>query len=65
MTAQMVIADTRETYGVQAATMLQFSLAYILAIGGVVVAGYLLCGWGRTQSVSVNFFRGSVNIVCR
>jgi len=41
------------------------ALAFVLALGGVVAAAIVLCGWRGAKNVSIDISRKSVEFLCR
>jgi hypothetical protein len=41
------------------------ALAFMLALGSATAAAVAICGWHNVYSVSVSFWDGQVEILCR
>lgn len=65
MSKQMIIADQLADYEIKEAAVIVAALAFCIALGGVVAAATVLCGWRGVRKVSTEWLRGRVTIYCR
>lgn len=47
------------------APILIYSLAFVMALGGVYAVANAICGWGHVNMASVDFWKAQVKIQCR
>lgn len=48
----------------EAAPIVVFSLAFVIAMGGAFAVATALCGWGNVNMASVDFWKAQVKIQC-
>jgi hypothetical protein len=60
-----IVSDGRMTVVNEAAPILVFGLAFVIAMGGVYAVAIAVCGWGRVDVASVDFWRAQVRIQCK
>jgi len=65
MSDQMIVADSSIDYQVKEAAVIVAALGFVLALGGVVIAAWILCGWRGAKSVSVEWLKGKATFSCR
>jgi len=62
----MILSHQLSAYEInEVAVIIVAALAYILALGGMAIAGLIICGWGKVDNISTDWIHGKVNIVCR
>jgi hypothetical protein len=49
----------------EVAVIIVAALAFVLALGGIVVAAIVICGWKGTESINTDWLHGKVSFVCR
>jgi hypothetical protein len=65
MQTSLVTADQLADYSTKEFGPIIVALAFVIAVGGVVAAAIILCGWKGAKSISVNAVQRRVDIVCR
>lgn len=45
--------------------VLVFAIAFVIAMGGLAALGIAMCGWGRVQWASMDFWRGIAKLQCK
>lgn len=65
MKERMVVADSTALYQLKEGWIIIVALVWFLAVGGLVVAGRILCGSRGATGVSMNWLRGTATISCR
>lgn len=65
MNSALVAVDTSVQYEVREAAIIVAVLAWVLALGGVVIASIVLCGWRGSKQVIMDWFHGKATFVCR
>jgi hypothetical protein len=65
MQTNLVAADQLSQYGAKEFGPIIVALAFVIAVGGMVAASIILCGWRGAKSMGLNVAQRSVSIVCR
>ncbi len=61
----MVIADASAQYNVKEAAVIVAAIAFVIALGGIVLAAIALCGWRGAKTVSMEWIKGKATFYCR
>ncbi len=65
MSNSMVIADSTASYKLNESAILIVGLAWLFALGSMVLAGYLICGWRGAKQISIDWWHAKAAIYCR
>jgi hypothetical protein len=65
MTRSLLTLDTNETYGINEAAIIVAGLAWVIALGGAVVAAIILCGWRGAKQVAIDWLHMKATFTCR
>lgn len=65
MSDSMVIADSTFGYKLNESAIVVVGLAWLLAIGSMVLAGWILCGWRGTKQISIDWWHAKATVYCR
>jgi hypothetical protein len=65
MQTSLVATDQLADYGTKEFGPIIVALAFVIAVGGLVAAAIILCGWKGAKSISVNAIQRRVEILCR
>jgi len=62
---QMVMVDSNVDYQTNEAAILVVALAWVLALGSVILAAIILCGWRGAKQVVFDWWHWRVTFYCR
>ena len=65
MTTNLITADQSAPYQIKEGAVIIVALAWVLVLGSVVVAAWILCGWRGAKSVSFSWRLWRATFVCR
>lgn len=65
MYTNLVTVDQMSDYSTKEFGPIIVALAFVIAVGGMVAASIILCGWRGARSMGLNIAQRSVSIVCR
>ncbi len=65
MNSQMVVIDPSSQYAVQEFGPIVVAIALVIALGGVVAATIVLCGWHGAKAVMLDWLHGKATIECK
>lgn len=65
MQTSLITADQLADYGTKEFGPIVVALAFVIAVGGLVAAAIILCGWRGAKSINVNAMQRRVEILCR
>jgi hypothetical protein len=65
MQTSLVSADQLADYSTKEFGPIIVALAFVIAVGGMVAAAIILCGWKGAKSMSMSIAQRRVEIVCR
>lgn len=65
MQTSLVSADQLADYSTKEFGPIVVALAFVIAVGGLVAAAIILCGWRGAKSIHVNAAQRRVEILCR
>jgi NADH:ubiquinone oxidoreductase subunit H len=65
MQTSLVTAGPLTDYSTKEFGPIIVALAFVIAVGGVLAAAIILCGWRGARSISMNLAMRQVAIVCR
>jgi hypothetical protein len=65
MQTSLVAADQLASYSSKEFGPIIVALAFVIAVGGLVAAAIILCGWKGAKSINLNAAERRVEIVCR
>ncbi len=65
MSSPMVIVDPSTQYAVQEFGPIILAVAFVVALGGIVAAAAVMCGWHGAKSVAMDWLHGKATITCR
>jgi len=61
----MIVGDPSASYAVQEFGPIVVAIAFVIALGGVVAAAAVMCGWHGAKSVLMDWMHGKATITCR
>lgn len=65
MQTSLITTNQLADYSTKEAGPIIVALAFVIAVGGLVAAAIVLCGWRGAKSIHVNAAQRRVEIVCR
>ena len=65
MQTSLIAADRLVDYSSKEFGPIIIALAFVIAVGGMVAAAIILCGWKGAKSAAINLAQKRVEIVCR
>lgn len=65
MGSSLIMADNTVQYDAKEAAILVAALAWVIVMGSVVVAAYVICGWRGAKNVAIDWFHGRATFTCR
>jgi hypothetical protein len=65
MQQSLITADRQADYSTKEAGPIIVALAFVIAVGGMVAAAIIVCGWRGTKRMGINWIHKKVEIVCR
>lgn len=65
MSSSMILADSSTAYDTKEAAVVIAAAAWVVALGSVVLAAWILCGWRGAKSVAMDWLHGKVTFNCR
>jgi hypothetical protein len=65
MQTSLITADAFADYSTKEFGPIIIALAFVIAVGGMVAASIILCGWRGAKSMSMSIAARRVEIVCR
>jgi len=65
MSDQLVLVDQRVDYQVKEAAIIVAALVWVLALGSVVLAALILCGWKGAKQVAFDWLHMKATFYCR
>lgn len=65
MQSSLIYTDNLAAYSVKEVAPIAVALAFVVALGGVVAASIIICGWKGAKSIGVNWKASKVEILCR
>lgn len=65
MNDQMVIVDSSAADHINESPILVVGLAWVLALGSVVIAALILCGWRGAKQVAFDWLHWKATFYCR
>lgn len=65
MQNSLIVPGQLADYSTKEAGPIIVALAFVIAVGGMVVAAIILCGWRGAKSIGTNWTQKRVEIVCR
>lgn len=65
MQTSLVVPSQLADYHTNEAGPIILALAFVIALGGVVAAAIVICGWHGAKSFNINYVQRRVEIVCR
>ncbi|HUC89696.1 MAG TPA: hypothetical protein VMR45_02755 [Patescibacteria group bacterium] len=61
----VVVPDGNATVLNEAAPLLVFALAFVIALGGIWALAIAVCGYGHVNMATVDFWKAQAKIQCR
>ena len=65
MTGELLTLDNSLNYETKEAAVILAAVAFVIAVGGVAVAGLIICGWKGAKQVVMDFLHGKATFICR
>lgn len=65
MSNAMIVADQSVVYDANEGAMVVAAAAWVIALGSVVVAAWIVCGWRGAKNVAMDWMHGKVTFNCR
>jgi hypothetical protein len=65
MQSSLITAHSLADYSTKEFGPIIIALAFVIAVGGLVAAAIILCGWKGAKSINVSAVQRRVEIVCR
>lgn len=65
MNSQLVMWDSSVSYRTKENPVIIAALAFVIAVGGLGVFAWMVCGWRGTKQMVSDWIRGRVTIVCK
>jgi len=65
MQSSLIQTGPLSEYSAKEAGPIIIALAFVIAMGGMVAAAIIVCGWRGAKSMGINWVHKKIEIVCR
>jgi hypothetical protein len=65
MQPSLIQTEQLSEYSAKEAGPIIIALAFVIAMGGMVAAAIIVCGWRGAKSMGINWVHKKIEIVCR
>ena len=65
MQTSLIANNHLSDYSTKEAGPIIIALAFVIAMGGMVAAAIIVCGWRGAKSMGINWVHKKIEIVCR
>jgi hypothetical protein len=65
MQPSLIRTNNLSEYSTKEAGPIVIAFAFVIAMGGMVAAAIIVCGWRGAKSMGINWVHRKVEIVCR